>query len=95
MSEPSPLDALLMYLRRRFAEVPTAEMWDGYDFVHSCGNVPTALLYAHLFMPEFVEVEGQVFLRDRLDPSRIPDLKSSMAEAAAKSPTDLKRLAGS
>lgn len=93
--EPSPLDALLTYLRQRRADMASTEPWDGYDFTYNDANVPTALLYAHLFMPEFVELEGQVFLRDNLHPHKIAELKAAIAEAAARSPADLKRLVDS
>lgn len=41
-----------------------AERWNPADFLHGFGTVSGALLYAALFVPEFVEVEGCVFLKD-------------------------------
>lgn len=41
-----------------------ADRWDPADFLHGFGTVSGALLYAALFVPEFVEVEGCVFLKN-------------------------------
>lgn len=38
--------------------------WEPADFLHCFGTVPGALLYAVLLVPEFIEVEGCVFLKD-------------------------------
>jgi hypothetical protein len=38
--------------------------WDGADFLHCFGSVEGALLYAALFVPELIEIEGCVFLKD-------------------------------
>ena len=40
-----------------------AYRWDPADFLHGFGTVSGAILYAALFVPEFVEVEGRVFLK--------------------------------
>ena len=34
------------------------------DFVGALGSIGTALLYSRLFCPEFIEVDGMVFLKD-------------------------------
>jgi hypothetical protein len=34
------------------------------DFVGALGSVQEALLYSRLFLPEFVEMDGMVFLKD-------------------------------
>jgi hypothetical protein len=38
--------------------------WDAAEFLHAFGSVPAALLHAALLVPEFIEIEGAVFLRD-------------------------------
>jgi hypothetical protein len=37
------------------------------DFVGALGSVGNALLYSRLFWPEFVEVDGMVFIKDYVD----------------------------
>ncbi|HEY0795006.1 MAG TPA: hypothetical protein VGD64_04425 [Acidisarcina sp.] len=37
------------------------------DFVGALGSVGNALLYSKLFWPEFIEVDGVVFLKDFVD----------------------------
>ncbi len=37
------------------------------DFVGALGSVGNALLYSRLFWPEFIEVDGMVFLKDFVD----------------------------
>jgi hypothetical protein len=37
------------------------------DFVGALGSVGNALLYSRLFWPEFIEVDGMVFIKDYVD----------------------------
>ena len=43
------------------------------DFVGALGSVGDALLYARLFLPEFAEVDGMVFLKDTVDDAGGPE----------------------
>jgi len=43
------------------------------DFVGALGSVGNALLYSRLFWPEFVEIDGMVFLKDFADDVGGPD----------------------
>lgn len=43
------------------------------DFVGALGSIGNALLYSRLFWPEFIEVDGVVFLKDFVDDLGGPD----------------------
>jgi hypothetical protein len=43
------------------------------DFAGALGSVGNALLYSRLFWPEFIEVDGMVFLKDFADDLGGPD----------------------
>lgn len=93
-------DRLVTLLRQRHADVIDGPgwtvPWDLDDFVHNFGNVASALVHSILFVPEFVEVAGHVFLRDLgPGPRDIPALTSQMAAVAAKSSAHLKRIVAS
>lgn len=52
-------------LKRHYGESDwPPDEWNPADFLHCFGTVPGALLYAALLVPEFVEVEGCVFLKN-------------------------------
>lgn len=55
------------------------------DFVGALGSVSGALLYARLFLPEFVEVDGMVFLKETVaeagGPEGIRRLRSEAADS--------------
>jgi hypothetical protein len=38
-----------------------------FDFVGALGSIGNALLYSRLFFPEFIEVDGMVFVKDLAD----------------------------
>ena len=51
-------------LKVRYGPGNGTEPWDRADYLHAFGNVRDALLYSTLFVPDFVEVEGCVFLKE-------------------------------
>jgi hypothetical protein len=51
-------------LTLRYGRGNGTEPWDPADYLHAFGNLRDALLYAALFLPEFVEVEGFVLLKE-------------------------------
>ena len=54
---------ILALLARRYGEQPN---WGRHDFMVAHGSVYSAILYAPLLVPRFVEIEGAVFLSDVL-----------------------------
>ncbi len=50
------------------------------DFVGALGSVSDALLYSRLFWPEFVELDGNVFLKDFVDDLGGPDRVRKMRD---------------
>jgi len=55
--------ALLKVLRERYVSAGS-ERWNAADFLYERGSVPSALLYTAIFLPQFVEVEGEVFFEE-------------------------------
>jgi hypothetical protein len=55
-------DRLSECLRRHFHPAEGTLPHDEWDFMHQFGNLVDALLYAPLFRPEFVEIDGSVLL---------------------------------
>ena len=43
------------------------------DFVGALGSIGNALLYSKLFLPDFIEVDGSVFIKDFVDDLGGPD----------------------
>src|SRR5258708_22446576 len=60
-------DNLISLLRRRFHPVEGTAPHDLWDFLHQFGNAGDALLYAPLFCPRFIEIDGSILL-DRMGP---------------------------
>ncbi len=61
---------LLAYLRRRFPSAE-AEIYNVLDFVYRYGSALEALMYSRLFWPEFVEIEGMVFLKEVVEDPKV------------------------
>jgi hypothetical protein len=53
---------LTSLLRQQFHPVEGTTRHDLWDFLHQFGNAINALLYAPLFCPEFIEVDGSILL---------------------------------
>jgi len=51
-------------LKVRYGPGNGTEPWDCADYLHAFGNVGDALLYSTLFVPEFIEVEGCILLKE-------------------------------
>ncbi len=70
MIERSDTPGLLPTLEQRYRGDVAASYgwdsrdWDTQDFLHAFGSPQAALLSAVLFIPEFIEIAGAVFLRD-------------------------------
>ena len=52
---------LIQRLSEKFADDDTTA-WDELDFLYAKGSALAALWYSRLFWPEFVEIDGMVFL---------------------------------
>src|SRR4051812_2182103 len=61
---------LLNAFRRRFSLVEGSLRHEPIDFLHEVGDVVSALLYAELFVPSFVEVDDSVLLESINDQER-------------------------
>ena len=65
MNEKRETPTIVDLLTHRYAEGGARfQNWDAVEFLHAFGSAHAALLYAALFAPEFVEIEGAVFLKD-------------------------------
>lgn len=71
--------------------------WDRVDYLHAFGNVRGALLYSTLFVPELIEVEGCVFLKDIgiYPPGGWEEVAARIRVARKTSPEALKELVDS
>jgi len=74
-------DILFSRLRGQFPGDNTG--FNPFDLIHKFGSPLIALLYSELFWPEFVELEGMVFLasdvEDEADRARIRDVLTRCA----------------
>lgn len=59
---------LVPLLRAAFADGHDTANWTRDDFLHGFGTLHGALLYAALFAPTFIEVEGCIFLAEFAQP---------------------------
>ena len=59
-------DYLLKRLHQLYPD-PDTTNFDVLDFVAAFGSPLEALMYSRLFWPEFVEIEGMVFLRETME----------------------------
>ena len=67
--------------------------WSRGDFLHRVGSIPDALVYAVLFAPSFVEIEGLVFLADLgPDSEDWTKIVENVQAARARSIKDLEQL---
>jgi hypothetical protein len=90
--------ALLSILERRYGGEIAAEAngWgdrggDARDFLYAFGSAHAALLYAVLFVPQFIEIEGAVFLKDfGAGPFETEEIAKRMRSAKEKSSEALK-----
>ena len=57
---------LRQILRRHFSEVDPHGSFDEGDFLHARGSARNALLYASLYCPHLVEIDGSVLLGQSL-----------------------------
>lgn len=67
MSDSAGGKDITLLLETRFGRMDGAVPWSRTDLLHRHGSPGAALLYAVLFAPEFIEIEGSVFL-DGLGP---------------------------
>jgi hypothetical protein len=87
-------EGIVASLRRRFRAEPNAS--DHEDLLHQYGNTPLALLHSILFVPQLIELEGYVFLRQRAATS--PEqaaLAAKIRQARAVSKAELQELVSS
>ena len=59
---------LLSVFRRKYKDQDSAG-FNYFDFLHAQGSPFNALFYSQLFRPEFVEIDGMVFLQDTIEDS--------------------------
>ena len=59
---------LLSVFRRKYKDQDPAGS-NYFDFLHVQGSPFNALFYSQLFWPEFVEIDGMVFLQDTIEDS--------------------------
>jgi hypothetical protein len=59
---------LLSAFRRKYKDQDSAG-FNYLDFLHAQGSPFNALFYSQLFWPEFVEIDGMVFLQDNIEDS--------------------------
>jgi hypothetical protein len=59
---------LLSVFRRKFKDQDSTG-FNYFDFLHAQGSPFNALFYSQLFWPEFVEIDGMVFLQDIIEDS--------------------------
>jgi hypothetical protein len=59
-------ERLVERLRALYPERDTTN-WDWSDFMYAEGSPVLALWYSRLFWPEFVEVDGMVFLKESME----------------------------
>jgi hypothetical protein len=64
MAEDDVGERVTALLTLRYGPGSGTEPWDRADYLHAFGNLRDPLLYAALFVPEFVEVEGFIFLKE-------------------------------
>ena len=85
--------AVTSLLHSDFSRRQDVTNWTRIDFLHSAGSIPGALVYAALFAPSFVEIEGLVFLADLgPDSEDFPQIAANVRAARAKSDRDLEQL---
>src|SRR4029077_3728232 len=64
---------------------------DALDFLHAFGSAHAALLYAVLFVPQFIEIEGSILLKDFGKRSfELEEIAKRVRVARGKSPDALK-----
>jgi hypothetical protein len=80
-------------LAARYGDGNGIEPWERADYLHAHGNFSDALLYSVLFVPEFIEVEGCVFLKEiGVEPQGgKKELAAGIHQARARSTEALKR----
>jgi|SRR5215208_3307734 len=80
-------EQLLKRLRQLYTDLDTTN-FDVLDFVAAFGSPLQALLYSRLFWPEFVEIDGMVFLKESMEEE---DDRRRLAEALEHYGGDLTR----
>jgi hypothetical protein len=55
-----------MHLREKYKEHDT-HGFNFFDLLHLVGSPLDALLYAQLFWPDFIEIDGMVFLKQMIE----------------------------
>ena len=64
MAQGASGERVTKLLAQRFGSGGGVKPFDRADYLHAHGSFRDALLYSTLFAPEFIEVEGFVFLKD-------------------------------
>lgn len=59
---------LLSAIQKRYKDQDSTG-FNYFDFLHAHGSPFNALFYSQLFWPEFVEIDGMVFLQDAIEDS--------------------------
>lgn len=59
---------LLSAIQRKYKDQDSTG-FNYFDFLHAHGSPFNALFYSQLFWPEFVEIDGMVFLQDAIEDS--------------------------
>jgi hypothetical protein len=88
-----PLSPLALVRQHHRKDDWPPDEWDGADFLHCFGSVEGALLYAALFVPELIEIEGCVFLKDlgAKPAGGVASLAEQIKHARTESPGTLRR----
>jgi hypothetical protein len=96
--QAQPLAAIIVsVLRKALAGERDVTGWGRDDFLYGFGSTRGALIYSVLFAPNFVEVDGFIFIDDysASSPERWDQLATNIREARAKSSDDLAVLVSS
>ena len=72
-------DRLVKSLRAKFPMYPPHPGYSALQIMHTYGSARNALLYAALFVPELIEIDGSVFLN-----TGEPDFAADMKRGVAK-----------
>lgn len=92
-AEQVPSDKLLSLLKVYFGErghagrVLNIETWDERDFLYALGSPHAAILCSVLFVPSFIEIEGEVILKHFRAALPDAEMAEGIRNASLVSPT--------